>query len=159
MQTHAVTKTVWATHAIDEYALEDELDTLGVFSTVETLFAQKVIQRQKPASQAKKTEIQIINHKKAYNIHITLLSKLKPLTMTQIRQAVLAVDDAVVTENVLMHLQTNAPTAEEQGNLSVFVKSASEEDLQRLSIPDMFCVEVKKKILRTKTDFVLTVFC
>lgn len=51
-------------------------------------------------------------------------------------------DDSIITENLLLNLQTNVPTAEEQGKLSVFVKSASDEDLEQLSKPDAFCVEV-----------------
>jgi cytokinesis protein len=54
----------------------------------------------------------------------------------------LAVDDSIITENLLLNLQANVPTADEQGKLSVFVKSASEEDLEQLSKPDTFCVEV-----------------
>lgn len=73
---------------------------------------------------------------------IALLSKLKHMTLKQVSSAFLAVDDSIITENLLVNLQAYVPTAEEQGKLSVFVKSASDEDLEQLSKPDSFCVEV-----------------
>lgn len=57
---------------------------------------------------------------------------------------ILAVDDLLCTETVLANLQMNVPTAEEMGKLSVFVKSASEDQLEQLSKPDAFCVEVRE---------------
>lgn len=147
MQANFVGKTIWGTNDIDEIALEDELDTLGIFETVESLFAQKVVQTKKKAPTAQKKEIRILEDKKAYNINITILSKLKHMSCLQIRRALLTVDDDVVTENLLIHLQHNIPTAEEQGKLSVFVKSASDEDLELLSKPDKFCVEVSILIM------------
>lgn len=76
-------------------------------------------------------------------LDIALLSKLKHLTFDQVSKAFLQVDDSIVTENLLGNLQVNIPTAEEQGKLSVFVKSASDEDLEQLSKPDAFCYEVR----------------
>lgn len=52
-------------------------------------------------------------------------------------------DDSLLTESLLVNLQQYVPTPEEQGKLSVFVKSASEEELEQLSKPDAFCVEVR----------------
>ena len=54
----------------------------------------------------------------------------------------LAVDDGLFKENLLKSMQEFAPTPDETGKLNVFVKSASEEDLERLSKPDTFCYEV-----------------
>lgn len=65
---------------------------------------------------------------------------------------ILAVDDLLCTENVLINLQMNVPTAEEMGKLSVFVKSASEDQLEQLSKPDTFCVEVRRTGAGLKTD-------
>ncbi len=62
--------------------------------------------------------------------------------MEQMAKEFLAVNDKILTENFLVNLQQYAPTPEEQGRLSVFVKSASEEELEQLSAPDAFCVEV-----------------
>ncbi|KAI9254347.1 hypothetical protein EDC94DRAFT_618559 [Helicostylum pulchrum] len=92
----------------------------------------------------KKQEICILDAKKAYNINITLLSKLKHLSFDQVSRAFLQVDDSIISENLLSNLQVNIPTAEEQGKLSVFVKSASDEDLEQLSKPDTFCYEMMK---------------
>lgn len=76
-------------------------------------------------------------------LDITLLSKLKHLSFDQVSRAFLQVDDSIISENLLSNLQVNIPTAEEQGKLSVFVKSASDEDLEQLSKPDTFCYEVR----------------
>ncbi|KAL9555089.1 hypothetical protein MBANPS3_002512 [Mucor bainieri] len=144
IQANFVGKTVWGANDVDEVALEDELDTLGIFDSIEALFAQKVIERKKRMLKEKKEEIRILDAKKAYNINIALLSKLKHLSFVQVRQAFLAVDDSVITENLLINLQANIPTPEEQGKLSVFVNKASEDDLEQLSKPDTFCVEMLK---------------
>lgn len=79
------------------------------------------------------------------NLDIALLAKFKYLTFEEVHKRILAVDDKFCTENLLNNLQLNAPTAEEMGKLSVFVKSASEEDVEQLSRPDAFCVEVYLK--------------
>lgn len=144
IQANFVGKTVWGANEIDENALEDELDDLGIFDSIESLFAQKIIERKKRMHKEKKQEICILDPKKAYNINIALLSKLKHMTLKQVSSAFLAVDDSIITENLLVNLQAYVPTAEEQGKLSVFVKSASDEDLEQLSKPDSFCVEMMK---------------
>lgn len=72
------------------------------------------------------------------------------MTLKQVSSAFLAVDDSIITENLLINLQAYVPTAEEQGKLSVFVKSASDEDLEQLSKPDSFCVEVINIYITTK---------
>lgn len=91
-----------------------------------------------------------------YFLDIALLSKLKHLALNQVSSAFLSVDDSIITESLLVNLQAYVPTAEEQGKLSVFVKSASDEDLEQLSKPDSFCVEVScmtEKRIRTETHY------
>lgn len=51
-------------------------------------------------------------------------------------------DEKFCTEVLLRNLLANAPTHDETGKLSVFLKTASEEDLQSLSKPDTFFAEV-----------------
>ncbi|ORZ05858.1 hypothetical protein BCR42DRAFT_427913 [Absidia repens] len=144
MQTNFINKTVWAATDIDEYALEDELDTIGVFASIQEIFAQKIIQQKRRQRQERKEEICILDSKKAYNINIALLAKFKHITFADVTARILSIDDVFCTENVLINLQSNVPTAEEMGKLSVFVKSASEEQLEQLSKPDTFCVEMMK---------------
>ncbi|KAG0169559.1 hypothetical protein DFQ28_004162 [Apophysomyces sp. BC1034] len=144
IQAHFVGKTIWATEDVDEMALEDELDTMGIFSTIEQMFAQKIIERKPRQKKERKQEICILDQKKAYNINIALLSKLKHVPFPTVAQKILAIDDKLCSENLLTNLQANVPTAEEMGKLSVFVKSASEDDLENLSRPDTFCVEMMK---------------
>jgi cytokinesis protein len=140
MHGNVVGKTIWS-NDYDEDALEDEISDLGIFNSIETLFAQKVIQPKKKIA-TKKQEVRILDAKKAYNINITLLAKLKHVTFVDVRRACLRVDDAIMTENVLTNLQTTVPSPEEQGKLAAFVKS--DEDLESLSAPDSFCVEMLK---------------
>ncbi|KAI8337692.1 hypothetical protein BC941DRAFT_352320 [Chlamydoabsidia padenii] len=144
MQSNFINKTVWATEDVDEMALEDELNTIGVFDSIQALFAQKVIEQKRRQRQERKQEICILDPKKAYNINIALLAKFKHITFKDVAARILAVDDLLCTENVLTNLQLNVPTAEEMGKLSVFVKSASEDQLEQLSKPDTFCVEMMK---------------
>lgn len=73
---------------------------------------------------------------------IAILAKLKHIPFPVVAKRLLAVDDKLFTENLLRNLQANVPTPEEMGKLSVFVSSASEEDLELLSRPDTFCYEV-----------------
>ncbi|KAG1310055.1 hypothetical protein G6F64_004841 [Rhizopus arrhizus] len=144
LQGNAVGRTVWGSNDVDELALEDEMDTLGIFDSIESMFAQKVVQAKKRVVQEEKKEIRILDQKKGYNINIAILSRLKSLSMEQMAKEFLAVNDKILTENFLVNLQQYAPTPEEQGRLSVFVKSASEEELEQLSAPDAFCVEMMK---------------
>ncbi|KAG1453587.1 hypothetical protein G6F56_007531 [Rhizopus delemar] len=144
LQGNTVGRTVWGTNDVDELALEDEMDTLGIFNSIESMFAQKVVQVKKRVVQEEKKEIRILDQKKGYNINIAILSRFKTLTMKQMAEAFLANKDDLITENLLINLQQYAPTAEEQGRLSVFVKSASDEELEQLSPPDTFCVEMMK---------------
>ncbi|CDS04805.1 hypothetical protein LRAMOSA07335 [Lichtheimia ramosa] len=144
MHNQMVGKTIWGTEDVDEMALEDELQSLGVFSSIENLFAQKVIQRKKRDQQTKKQEIRILDPNKAQNINIAILSRLKYVPLETVVAKLLAVDDSLFKENLLKSMQEFAPTPDETGKLNVFVKSASEEDLERLSKPDTFCYEVMK---------------
>ncbi|CEJ03597.1 hypothetical protein RMCBS344292_17576 [Rhizopus microsporus] len=144
LHSNAVNRTVWGSSDVDELALEDELENLGIFDSIESLFAQKVVQPKKRVVKEEKKEIRIIDQKKGYNMNIAILARLKHLSLKQITKAFLAVDDSLLTESLLVNLQQYVPTPEEQGKLSVFVKSASEEELEQLSKPDAFCVEMMK---------------
>lgn len=75
---------------------------------------------------------------------IALLSKFKHLSLDEVRKRILAFDEIFCTETLLKNLQANAPLPDEMGKISVFVKGASEEDLNNLSKADAFCAEVKK---------------
>lgn len=72
------------------------------------------------------------------------MAKCKHIPFDEIKRKILAVDERFCTEILLRNLQHNAPTPEEMGRLSVFLKTASEDDLQNLSKPDAFCAEVRK---------------
>ena len=70
------------------------------------------------------------------------MAKLKHVPFSIVIKKIYAVEDPIFTENLLKSLQENIPTPDELGKLSVFVKSASEEDLASLSRPDTFSYEV-----------------
>lgn len=75
-------------------------------------------------------------------IDIAVLAKCKNITFKDFKKKILAVDEKFCTEVLLRNLLSNAPSHDEMGKLSVFLKTASEEDLQCLSKPDQFCAEV-----------------
>jgi len=72
-----------------------------------------------------------------------LLTKFKHISFEEVRRRILAVDEVFCTETLLKNLQANAPTPDELGKISVFVKGASEDDLGNLSKADAFCAEVQ----------------
>jgi hypothetical protein len=76
-------------------------------------------------------------------LDIALLTKFKHLSFEEVRRRILAVDEVFCTETLLKNLQANAPTPDELGKISVFVKGASEDDLGNLSKADAFCAEVQ----------------
>lgn len=61
-------------------------------------------------------------------------------------------DEKFCTEVLLRNLLANAPSHDEMGKLSVFLKTASEEDLQSLSKPDQFCAEVRERTKGVRAD-------
>lgn len=75
-------------------------------------------------------------------LDITILAKIKHISFQEVAHKILAVDDKLCTEKLLESLLENAPTPEEKGKLKVFVTGAAEEDVELLSKPDAFCVQV-----------------
>jgi len=144
MNQNNVSKTVWGSKTVDEIALEMELKEKGVFDGVEELFAQKVFEPKKIIKREKKPQVCIIDSKKAYNINIALLAKLKRTPFEEVRKRILAVDFDFCTEILLRNMVGLAPTPDEMGKLSVFASSAGEEDLESLSPADRFCLEMMK---------------
>jgi hypothetical protein len=161
-----IKSTIWESSDDIEAGWETRLDSEGLFDLMEELFAQKVVATPKKLVQEKKQEINIIDSRKAYNISkslkensgiqyanhphslitdIAILAKCKHIPFNEIKHKILAVDEKFCTEILLRNLQLNAPTPEEMGKLSVFLKTASEDDLQNLSKADAFCAEVSGK--------------
>jgi hypothetical protein len=143
MNQNVISKTVWGTKLVDELSLENEMKEKGVFDVAEDLFAQKVIEPKKVVKRKKKPEICIIDNKKAYNINIALLAKLKRISFDEVRNKILRVDFDFCSEILLRNMISLAPTPDEMGKLSVFASSAGEEDLDSLSPADRFCLEVR----------------
>lgn len=83
-----------------------------------------------------------------FYIDIAILAKNKNVSFQDFKKKLLAVDERFCTEVLLRNLLMNAPTHDEMGKLSVFLKTASEEDLQCLSKSDAFCAEVKRDCRR-----------
>ncbi|CAO3587923.1 unnamed protein product [Absidia cylindrospora] len=139
---HQIKSTVWESSDDIEQGWEKRMDSEGVFDLMEELFAQKVIATPKKRTQQKKQEINIIDSRKAYNINIAILAKCKHISLPEIKQNILTVDEGFCSETLLRNLQLNAPTPEEMGKLSVFLKTASEDDIKNLSKPDAFCATI-----------------
>ncbi|KAG2183787.1 hypothetical protein INT43_006798 [Umbelopsis isabellina] len=144
MNQQTISKTVWGQKTVDELALEMEMMEKGVFSSAEDLFAQKVFEPKKVVKKEKKPEICIIDSKKAYNINIALLSKLKRVPFSEVRSKILAMDFDFCSEILLRNMLSLAPTPDEMGKLSVFASSAGKDDLDSLSPADTFCLEMMK---------------
>ena len=68
---------------------------------------------------------------------------MKHISFREAKNRILSVDDRFCTEILLKNLLANAPTPDEMGKLTVFLKTAPEEDIQNLSKSDSFCAEVK----------------
>lgn len=147
MNQQTISKTVWGTKTVDEFALEMEMMEKGVFSSAEDLFAQKVFEPKKVVKKEKKPEICIIDSKKAYNINIALLSKLKRVPFSEVRSKILAMDFDFCSEILLRNMLSLAPTPDEMGKLSVFASSAGKDDLDSLSPADKFCLEVSWHVM------------
>lgn len=146
MNQNNISKTVWGSKTVDEIALEMEMKQKGVFEGAEELFAQKVFEPKKVIKREKKPQVCIIDSKKAYNINIALLAKLKRTPFEEVRKKILAVDFDFCSEILLRNMVSLAPTPDEMGKLSVFASSAAEEDLESLSPPDRFCLEVSSLV-------------
>ncbi|KAJ2959693.1 hypothetical protein NQZ79_g4808 [Umbelopsis isabellina] len=152
MNQQIISKTVWGTKTVDEFALEMEMMEKGVFSSAEDLFAQKVFEPKKVVKKEKKPEICIIDSKKAYNINIALLSKLKRVPFSEVRSKILAMDFDFCSEILLRNMLSLAPTPDEMGKLSVFANSAGKDDLDSLSPADNFCLENMQSVLDASID-------
>ena len=74
MQHQAVGKTIWGEDDVDEEALEEEMNELGVFNSIQELFAQRQIERKRKMKSEKKQEIYILDSKKIANISKWLLT-------------------------------------------------------------------------------------
>ncbi|OBZ82725.1 Formin-A, partial [Choanephora cucurbitarum] len=136
--------TVWklGTSNEKEEELEALLDKEGIFDRMEQVFAQKVVQSKRALPKERRQEINIIDSRKAYNISIAVLAKCKHVTFDEFKKKILAVDEKFCTEILLRNLLVNLPSHDEMGKLSVFIKTASEEDLASLAKPDAFCAEI-----------------
>lgn len=80
------------------------------------------------------------------------MAKCKNISLKEFKKKILAVDEKFCTEVLLRNLLANAPSHDEMGKLSVFLKTASEEDLQSLSKPDQFCAEVRERTKGVRKD-------
>lgn len=79
LNANHIGSTVWKTVTTEQKddELEDKLDTEGIFSRMEEIFAQKIIASKKLVTKEKRQEICIIDSRKAYNISKWLLCMYK----------------------------------------------------------------------------------
>jgi hypothetical protein len=163
--------TTAATAKSFENSLEYQLAKAGVFEDIEKTFAQKpAVQIKAPR---KKEQVYIIDSKKAYTlskiptkkralcvltydvVDIFMTSLGKRLPLDQIHSRVLEMDDSLDDEELLKALAKFAPTKEEVKKLTPYLDGSSDQ-VQALSSPDQFCLQVKgkkKKVANVGTDF------
>ncbi|KAG0914538.1 hypothetical protein G6F33_004165 [Rhizopus arrhizus] len=144
LNTNHIQSTIWKNSDLEnkEDELAERMKAEGIFSRMEEIFAQKVATSKKLVTNEKRQDICIIDSRKAYNISIAVLAKYKSMSFKEFKKKILAVDERLCTEILLRNLLANIPSHDEMGKLSVFLKTASEEDLQCLSKSDAFCAEI-----------------
>ncbi|OZJ02756.1 hypothetical protein BZG36_03344 [Bifiguratus adelaidae] len=139
----AAEKTVFGKQFLDEKAFAEQLQKGGIFENMEDLFAQKPSPAKVKIKKERKQEISVIDPKKAYNMNITMLVKFKHISFAEVRRRILSVDESFCTEVLLTNLHNNMITPEEIGRLSVY-SHGSEDELENLAGPDLFCLEMMK---------------
>ncbi|KAJ2754462.1 hypothetical protein GGI19_002392 [Coemansia pectinata] len=133
---------------LPEREVVDTLHANGAFENLERLFAAKQAvdvfalreKRRKEREEKALDEVSVLESKRAYNLNI-MLGMLKKLTFADIRRALLRMDTAVISENLLKQLLSFVPTPEERGLLSAFHGQA---ERKRLARPDRFFLETMK---------------
>ncbi|KAJ2572713.1 hypothetical protein GGH95_004096, partial [Coemansia sp. RSA 1836] len=131
-----------------EREVVDTLHANGAFESLERLFAAKQAvdvfalreKRRKEREEKALDEVTVLESKRSYNLNI-MLGMLKKLTFADIRRALLRMDTAVISENLLKQLLSFVPTPEERGLLSAF---HGRPDRKRLARPDRFFLETMK---------------
>ncbi|KAF9356289.1 hypothetical protein BGX26_005472 [Mortierella sp. AD094] len=137
----AVGNTVWGSGGVDESALQKVLGEGGVFGSMEQLFVAKVTEYKEVRASKKPQEICILDQRRAYQINI-MLGGIKH-TYSEIRQAILRMDEGFLTLVQLSNLLKFVPDAEETGRLLEY-KDASEDVKLTLGRPEAFFVEMLK---------------
>ncbi|KAF9577958.1 Dishevelled associated activator of morphogenesis 2 [Lunasporangiospora selenospora] len=137
----SVGSTVWGAGGIDEDALQLALREHGVFGNMEQLFMAKVVEYREPRASKKKKEILILEQRRAHQINI-MLGGMKS-TYTEIRFAILRMDEEFVSLVQLGNLLKFVPDAEETGKLLEY-KDAPEDVKVLLGRSEAFFVEILK---------------
>ncbi|KAI8972343.1 hypothetical protein BDB01DRAFT_810325 [Pilobolus umbonatus] len=133
--------------------MEYQLAKAGVFDAVELTFAQKpaVEIRSKPT----KVDITILDVRKAYNLNIFLKSITKKIPFEDSCYRFLSLDPFFLDEQVILNLIKYLPTEEERQQLARF-DHASLEDIERLGVPEKFCLQMMKvKRLKERLECML----
>ncbi|KAF9394110.1 hypothetical protein BGX21_010485 [Mortierella sp. AD011] len=137
----AVGNTVWSSGGVDESALQKVLGDGGVFGSMEQLFVAKITEYKEVRASKKTHEVCILDQRRAYQINI-MLGGIKH-TYSEIRHAILCMDEDFLTLVQLTNLLKFVPDAEETGKLLEY-KDASEDVKLTLGRPEAFFVEMLK---------------
>ncbi|KAI8883190.1 actin-binding FH2 [Backusella circina FSU 941] len=137
--------TVWSQGIIFQGAssgnqLESKLDEAGIFKQMEETFSQLGGASNKPKQKWEKKkldEISLIETQKSSNLNISVLARLKHLSMEQIKSGIFNLDEKLFDEVILWNLYHNLPETNE-------IKSLKEYNpyKDKLSMPDAFCLEL-----------------
>ncbi|ORY08436.1 FH2-domain-containing protein [Basidiobolus meristosporus CBS 931.73] len=136
----AVDRTLWMEKIKEEENLGEELTTKGVFEEIEELFSARVTEsvKAKPKEIKAESKISILNNKLASNLNITL-GRVRHLPPEKIREAIVNMNENIITELMLHQLLQYIPSAEEKGLLAEY-----KDNPEKLAKPDAFCVEMMK---------------
>ncbi|KAF9952327.1 Dishevelled associated activator of morphogenesis 2 [Modicella reniformis] len=135
----AVGSTVWGSGGVDEGALQRALEANRIFGNMEELFAAKVAELREPRAAKKSREILVIEQRRAHQINI-MLGGMRH-TNTEIRFAILRMDEENLSLVQLTNLLKFVPGAEEIGKLLEYKDASDEVQLGRA---EAFFVEILK---------------
>ncbi|KAJ3064143.1 Dishevelled associated activator of morphogenesis 2 [Quaeritorhiza haematococci] len=155
----SLSKTLWAKQ--DKMGMEEKLQNIGIFQQVESLFGKAPPGKKRESAglgdrdgkdkdgvrnegkgehgQAPKEEIiTLIDGKRAQNLMIAL-GRLKHCTPQSLSRAILAVDETILTESLVVQLLGLVPTKDERAMME-----SNKHPLHRLSKADQFMFELMK---------------
>ncbi|KAI9293249.1 hypothetical protein K502DRAFT_366874 [Neoconidiobolus thromboides FSU 785] len=143
LSNNKISNTLWKEISSNDERTVDMFSAHGIFSLIEEEFSAKEI---KPKAKAVKVEdseptedkIQLLDAKKSYTMNI-MLGSLKSHTFVELKNAVLTVDDTILTENIVKQFLNFVPTEEEVALLTGF-----DGEYDNLARPEQFLTEMIK---------------
>ncbi|KAK9694040.1 hypothetical protein K7432_013605 [Basidiobolus ranarum] len=137
----AVERTVWSEKVKEEESLGEEFTTKGVFEEIEEIFSARAIEpidHDTAKEEKAESKITVLNSKLTHNLMI-ILGRLRHLSSEKIREAILNLNENILTEILIRQFLQFMPSAEERGLLAEY-----KETPEKLAKADAFCAEMMK---------------